>query len=161
MNSKNRMMKKFISTMMAVLMFVAVFATASMVSEAKAGHVYTASTEDILDELNDIREDYGCRELTMSQPLSDCAAVRSVEISTFFSHTRPGGGAWYTVNESIMYGENLLKTQINHEADDIVQMWMDSPAHKDLILDGNYRTVGIATCHVGDTDYWVLEFGYR
>lgn len=154
--------RKAICATTALLIILTAFTTVRMESQARAlARTHQATAQDILDELNDIREDYGCADLAMSDELTRCAAIRSSEISTYFSHTRPDGSQWYTINASLQYGENLLKTQINHEADDIVQMWMDSPSHKDLIVDGYYRTVGIARYHYGDTDYWVLEFGYR
>lgn len=104
--------------------------------------------------VNNERAANGLNPLSWSGGLADCASVRANEASTCFSHTRPDGSDWYTVNPSIMYGENLAAGQDN--AQWVFNDWMASPSHRENILNPGYTTYGSA--RVGNT--WAQEFGY-
>lgn len=100
----------------------------------------------------------GLPALSWSQGLTEAASVRAGELQTKFSHTRPDGSAWYTVNEALVYGENLAKGY-NGSAS-VVDAWMKSPTHKANILSSQFTTIGISL--VQGTDgvwYWAQEFG--
>ena len=104
--------------------------------------------------INNERAANGLAPLSWSGSLADCAAVRASEASTCFSHTRPDGSDWYTVNPSVMYGENLATGQDN--AQWVFNDWMASPEHRANILNPGYVTYG--SSRVGNT--WAQEFGY-
>ncbi len=109
--------------------------------------------------VNQEREDAGLSDLTWSENLESTAAVRAEEASRSFSHTRPNGSQWYTVNSKIMGGENLAYGQTS--ANQVVKEWMDSPAHRDNILYDDFNDVAISLYQTDDgTNYWALEFGY-
>ena len=109
--------------------------------------------------VNEEREDAGLDDLTWSPDLESTAAVRAEESSRSFSHTRPNGTQWYTVNSQIMGGENLAWGQTR--ASQVVKEWMNSPAHRDNILYDDFTNVAIALYQNDDgTNYWALEFGY-
>ena len=103
--------------------------------------------------INNERAAHGLAPLSWSGSLADCAYIRASEAVDCFSHTRPDGSDWYTVNPSIMYGENLATGQ--ETAQQVFNDWMASPGHRDNIL-GPYSTYGSA--RVGNT--WAQEFGY-
>lgn len=102
--------------------------------------------------INDARAANGLPPLSWSGGLADAAYVRAGEAVDCFSHTRPDGSDWWTVNPSIMYGENLAQGQTN--AQWVFNDWMNSPTHRENIL-GDYTIYGSA--RVGDT--WAQEFG--
>lgn len=133
--------------------------------EALAGADSTDTSELRSDALraynlvNEERADAGLEELTWSPDLESTAAVRAEEASRSFSHTRPDGTQWYTVNSEIMGGENLAWGQTS--AGQVVEEWMNSPAHRDNILYDEFTDVAIAINQTDDgTNYWALEFGY-
>lgn len=111
-----------------------------------------------LDGCNAQRTAAGLGTLTWNNGLEQAAMVRAQEIVTTWSHTRPNGSEWYTVNSNLMYGENLAKGYST--ADAAVAAWMASPTHKDNILFGGFKTCGIAIYEVGGVWYWAEEFGY-
>ena len=117
-----------------------------------------AEAEAVLAHVNAMRANAGLGALTWDNSLSQAAMVRAVECESAFSHTRPNGTAWWTVNSMIMYGENLAKNYFN--AATVVQAWMASPTHAANIL-GNFSTIGVAA-YIADngTWYWAQEFGY-
>ena len=121
---------------------------ASMRSAAKAA----------LDGCNAQRASAGLGSMNWNDGLEQAAMVRAQEIVTTWSHTRPNGSDWWTVNSSIMYGENLAKGYST--ADAAVAAWMASPTHKANIMDGGFKTCGIAIYEVGGVWYWAEEFGY-
>ena len=64
---------------------------------------------DALDIVNAKRAENGLAALNWSNGLESCAMVRAQEAASKFSHTRPNGKDWYTVNSELMWGENLAK----------------------------------------------------
>ena len=112
-----------------------------------------------LNELNEIRQSQNLNPLTYSENLTQAALVRAKECDDLFSHTRPDGTDWYTVNDAIMFGENLAEGY--NDAESLTTAWMNSPAHRELILEDEYETCGVGTFKAADgTVYAAAEFGY-
>ncbi len=59
----------------------------------------------IFDKVNAIRIENNLNPLDENTELKNAANVRATEITLNFSHTRPDGSDWYTVDENIVYGE--------------------------------------------------------
>ena len=112
----------------------------------------------IIQELNKRRDDCGLQGLMFSQSLASAAAIRAEELREVFSHTRPDGRDWYTVNENVCFGENLAYGY--DTAEDVVDAWIASPAHKELLLDNEYQTCGIGHYEENGIIYVACEFGY-
>lgn len=117
-----------------------------------------AAAKAAFDTINAYRAGNGLAAYKWSNGLEQAAGVRAVEASQVWAHTRPNGTDYYTVNEAIVYGENLAKGYSTSES--VVQGWIDSPPHKANILDGEFRTAGISIHMVGGQWYWANEFGY-
>lgn len=114
--------------------------------------------EKALELVNQARKDVGQAELIWSDELADAAGIRAEEIHTSFSHTRPDGSEWWSVNEEIVYGENLAKGY--RSADSVMKAWLNSAEHKDNILYSGFQSIGIAIYEVDGKWYWAQEFGY-
>ncbi|WP_165443953.1 CAP domain-containing protein [Lachnoclostridium sp. Marseille-P6806] len=108
--------------------------------------------------VNEQRAAAGLSQLAWSDPLAQCGLVRSAELPAAFSHTRPDGTDWYTVNSDLMYGENLAMGY--NSAAEVVAAWMASPTHRDNILTPGFKTCGIGVIEIGGVWYWSQEFGY-
>ena len=111
-----------------------------------------------LDKCNAQRSSAGLGSLSWSDGLESCAMVRAQEAVTTWSHTRPNGSDWWTVNSNLMYGENLAKGYST--ADEAVNAWMNSQSHRENILYSGFKTCGIAIYETGGSWYWAEEFGY-
>lgn len=118
-----------------------------------------AAAKAAFDIVNAKRQEAGLGTLTWNSGLEQASAVRAIEAAQVFSHTRPNGSDWWTVNSNIMYGENLAKGYAS--ADSAVKAWMDSPTHKANIMDGGF-TSGAIVIHVHSNGqwFWAQEFGY-
>ena len=74
-----------------------------------------------------------------------------------FSHTRPDGSEFWTCNSQVCYGECLSR---GYDPDGVVNAWMNSPTHKAVLLDNEFKTAGIGTYEVNEQYYIALEVGY-
>ena len=117
-----------------------------------------AASKAAFELANQQRTAAGLSALTWNSGLEQASAVRAVEASQSFSHTRPDGSDWWTVNSNLMYGENLAKGY--DSADAAVQAWMASPTHKANIMDAEF-TSGAIAIHVSNGQwFWAQEFGF-
>ncbi len=118
-----------------------------------------AAAKAAFDIVNARRLEAGLNALTWNSGLEQASAVRAVEAAQSFSHTRPDGSDWWTVNSNLMYGENLAKGYAS--ADAAVTAWLDSPTHKANIMDVEFVSGAIAIHINGNGQwYWAQEFGY-
>lgn len=110
--------------------------------------------------INDIREENGLETLDWDINLETVADVRANEISDVFSHTRPNGKAWSTVNSKIQGGENLAFGYDTPE--EVVDAWMDSQSHKENILYPDFEKGAIAIYEDENSNilYWNQQFSY-
>lgn len=118
-----------------------------------------AAAKAAFDLVNAKRQEAGLGALTWNSGLEQASAVRAVEASQSFSHTRPDGSDWWTVNSNLMYGENLAKGYAT--AQEAVTAWMNSPTHKANIMDTEF-TSGAIAIHIGSNGqwFWAQEFGF-
>lgn len=117
-----------------------------------------AEALEAYNEVNEIRAEAGLDELSWDINLESVANVRAKECSQKFSHTRPNGSQWYTVNSKIQGGENLAFGYDN--ATDCVEAWMNSPTHRDNILYDEFEKVAISIYEDNGTLYWSQQYGY-
>jgi hypothetical protein len=107
------------------------------------------NAQKIIALTNDIRQQYGL-SLLKENPLLDAAAKQKAEDmfqNNYFSHFSPTGvSPWYWINKSgynyHYAGENLAMNFIDSE--EVVKAWLNSPGHRENLLNKNYQDIGIA-----------------
>lgn len=126
---------------------------ASNVSDAKTivnvdGVALSEEEEEVLNLINEQRKQYGLPELKAYGELQRVAKLKAQDLvnNKYFSHTSPTLGTPFEMlqEEGVIYkyaGENLAGNETGIKA---VNAWMNSPAHKDNILDSDYEYTGIA-----------------
>lgn len=127
--------------------------------------VCAASTEQdqvlaLVSEINAVRTANGLDPVQLDDTLTSAADVRVHELETSFSHTRPNGRAWYTVDQHVA-GENLSRgTLANSTPYKIVLAWTLSPSHKTVLTHSTFTRVGVSF-HIGadGRKYCAAEFG--
>ncbi len=133
-------------------------------------HIPTASysnyelyqIQQVAGLVNQIRAENGLNSLSLD--LSDFHNVtflRVLEVASNYSHTRPDGRACYTIygDYGLGYrssGENIARGQ--KTAQEVVNDWMNSPAHRANILRPEFTRICIGTYGHGDSKFWVQEF---
>ena len=121
------------------------------------GFAQNNTEAEVIAKVNEIRVANGLNALRYDASLEATAAVRANELTVRFSHTRPDGSDWYTVNPDLMYGENLADGYTT--ADAVVNAWMASPEHKANILKPDFTTVAVSSVVKNGKTYWAQEFG--
>ena len=88
----------------------------------------------------------GLDPLTENAVLDQAATIRSSELITVFSHTRPDDRHWSTVLGEVGFnyqyaGENIARGQLTPE--EVVAGWMNSEGHRKNILGENFHQIGV------------------
>lgn len=133
--------------------------TVPAVSEYTFNHEY----EDAVFELiNKERTVAGASKLAFNETLRSAAESRAVEISEYFSHTRPNGQSCFTIideynitnysslAENIAYGQRTPQL--------VMTAWMNSEGHRENLLNTKYTQVGVGCYEANGTIYWVQIF---
>lgn len=133
-------------------------------SYLKLDHVEVSGTRhydaayQILALVNQERAKEGRAPLTMDRDLLEAAMKRAAELSIDFSHTRPNQMSCSTIS-SKLNGENIAGGY--RDAEKIMDMWMNSPGHRDNILATAYQSVGIGCFEQNGSWFWVQDFGWE
>lgn len=123
---------------------------------------------EVYREVNAVRKKRGLTPLGESRRLSVMAMQRAAEISLYYSHIRPNGRDWSTINGAIIrgrpisyswtrYGENIARGQATPCA--VMTGWMESEGHRANILSPQYTQVGMGCFERDGILYWVQLFG--
>lgn len=109
----------------------------------------------VLEQVNQRREEHGLGILKMDEELLDAAMLRAAETSIYFSHDRPSGQPCFTVSKKAM-AENIAAG--NNTAASVMDSWMNSARHKANILGEDHQGIGIGCVRVNGVYYWVQLF---
>lgn len=165
-------MKKFLLSvaiifLLTVINFANVLAAQKVIVVNDAAH-WTEKAErenfpiEVLRLVNKERAKVGKAPLKFAKDLAASAYVRAVELPTKFSHTRPNGSKCFTAmptTRGSILGENLAGGQTSPKQ--VVQAWMDSPSHRENILNPKYTELGVVYYYQANSKYkhyWVQHF---
>jgi uncharacterized protein YkwD len=143
----------------AVLVALLTVATTATARTSKRGAALSALEAGVLTDINSFREQHGLRPLRLSRSLSSAARQHSVEMALrgYFSHASANGTSFdkriarfYPVGHSRFWsvGENLLWSSPGVDASGALQMWENSPPHRENLLTTRWREIGISAVHV-------------
>jgi uncharacterized protein YkwD len=117
----------------------------------------------VLALVNEHRARGGCDGLTPDRRLIAAANRHAAEMARngYFAHrSLDGRGTAERVSDAgyrwSRYGENIARGQ--DSPDEVVDGWMNSPEHRENILDCRFEQMGIGLAFAGDTPYWVQDF---
>lgn len=120
----------------------------------------------ILSLVNSHRSSAGTASLKYASSLQKAADIRAMECLDSFSHTRPNGSDAHTVLAEYgisftAFGENLFKAtgMGNVSAEFVVEQWMESPGHRQNIMQEMFTHMCIGVASKGDELYVVQLFG--
>lgn len=128
-----------------------VFLISSLQNFFMATNQFAAVVDSVLVDLtNTDRAAYNLGTLAVSDKLTAAAQAKANDMAakSYFAHTSPEGiDSWHWFKQA-QYdfqhaGENLA-VDFSDSAD-VERAWMNSPTHRDNILNGKYTEVGIAT----------------
>lgn len=109
----------------------------------------TITQQRLLDLINRARAENGLSQVVLNTQLSETASFKIEDMFRvgYFDHTSPTGVTpWFWFKKAgynyEYAGENLA---INFfQSDDVFNAWMQSPAHRENILNANFNEIGLA-----------------
>ncbi len=128
---------------------------------------YDETSLEVLKLVNEYRAKAGLPALEMDPALYEAAKIRAEELYDSYSHTRPNDSKWFTVLEEVDFGysfagENIAFTEGKLSTPKtVMKLWMDSPDHRENILNESGSLVGISAFKYKNKTYWVQLFGER
>ncbi len=135
-----------------ILIFILLQVSFSIVGYTKPGILGISSNIDqksVIELTNKEREKKGLGDLVENEALDKAAEAKAANMfsENYWAHFAPSGktpwdfilGAGYRFTFA---GENLAKNF--YKSDEVVTAWMNSPTHRDNLLNSHYRDIGIA-----------------
>jgi uncharacterized protein YkwD len=115
--------------------------------------------QGVLANLNALRRQHGLAPLRLSSPLSAAARQHSTEMAShgYFSHNSANGSSFdrriarFYPSRGRRYwsvGENLLWSSPDVDPVGALDMWLNSPKHRQIMLTARWREIGLSAVHV-------------
>lgn len=130
-----------------LLMLVNLFGGALGINSVQASSITRAN---IINLTNVERQKYGLTTLSENAKLNSAALAKANNMISeqYWDHFGPNGQTpWQFIKEAgysyVYAGENLAKGFKSSEG--VVQAWMASPTHRENVLSGNYKEIGVAS----------------
>ena len=126
--------------------------------------------EEIVETTNAYRQENGLSVLRFDSALSQAAKEKAEDMfaDDYWAHVAPDGTKpWFFITEAgydyVYAGENLAKDF--QKSDAVVVAWMESPSHRQNILNEKFKDIGIAVVNGNlagyETTLVVQMFGRR
>lgn len=135
-----------------LLLFMFLRVGLDLVSIYRPGVLGVASNinvQRIIEETNKERQQKGLSTLVQNPNLDAAARAKAENMfeENYWAHFSPTGkDPWGFITKAgykfVYAGENLAKNFQN--SDEVVQAWMNSPSHRDNLLNSKYQEIGIA-----------------
>ncbi len=118
-----------------------------------------ALEQDVLSNVNLLRHQHGLGALRLSAKLAAAARLHSTEMAQrgYFSHDSANGTSFdkriahfYSLGGKRYWsvGENLLWSSPDVSASSALDMWMNSPEHRKILLTARWREIGLSAVHL-------------
>ena len=150
-------MKRIITLLLAAVILFSCIPTAYASGYDKSNLLYNDAF-DFLTLLNQKRASVGLASVSMDRSLLDGASIRAYEQTIAFGHTRPDGSKYSTVAPNMAHAECVHYWYPAEQStpQSALQAFMDSPPHRAILLDGQYRSVGVGVYESGDRKNWAV-----
>ena len=149
---------RFLTLALSIVGLWVAAAPAGATSQAPVATM-SALEQGVLADVNAFRQDHGLASLRSSTKLAAAARAHSVDMAKrgYFSHDSANGSSfatrlarYYPVRGSRYWsvGENLLWSSPDVDATSALNMWLDSPEHRRILLTARWREIGLSAVHV-------------
>lgn len=135
-------------TILKIILSLIIHLSDTKVVQAKEGEVLMSESE-IVEVINNERLKNNLPKYKINDSLEKSADIKADDmlIKNYWSHYSPDGQAPWSIIQNVGYsyklaGENLAEGYTSPE--EVVQAWMDSPAHKANLLNNNFNEIGIS-----------------
>lgn len=169
-NHKARILHPASLTLIVALFLIGQFALNyfAFISPSILGFASNITPEKVIEITNQKRAEKGLDPLKNNSLLNEIAQRKAGDMFAFnyWAHNSPSGRDPWTFFQEVGYkyiyaGENLARDFMNSES--VVEAWMNSPSHRDNILNPNYKEIGLAvvngTINGVETTLVIQSFG--
>lgn len=152
-----------ISLALAGVLFAFLVAGSASGAQAKATNITARNAIELptIKRINALRKKHGLRPLKVTRSLGKAARAhaRSMARKGYFSHTSANGTVfwkriqkWYgsAGYKKWQVGENLLWASPDVTPKRAVEMWLDSPPHRAVLLNPAWRQIGLQAVRAKD-----------
>lgn len=164
--SNKKPAKRIIATSVLVVLIISTSLVLRSAFTDKDSMFALVLSKVLVNFTNEDRKIKNLGELTVNPLLEKAAEMKAKDMISkgYFAHQSPEGHSpWYWLDQvgyDFSYaGENLA---INFsESSDVNQAWLDSPKHKENIMNGNFTEIGIAVVdgmYQGKMTTFVVQF---
>lgn len=112
------------------------------------GYSSEITVQKVIDQTNQKRQELGLSPLKYNALLSESATKKAQDMfsNNYWAHTSPTGTTPWDFFKSVGYkysvaGENLARDF--YDTDSLMKAWMNSPTHRDNIVNSKYQEIGI------------------
>ena len=120
-----------------------------LVSPSVLGFASNIAPERVVELTNQKRAEQGLAPLTINAKLNEAAQRKAGDMFAFnyWAHLSPSGRNPWSFFQEVGYrylyaGENLARDFMDSGA--VIEAWMNSPTHRENIVNGNYKEIGLA-----------------
>jgi uncharacterized protein YkwD len=109
--------------------------------------------------INTARQERGLQPFAWSERLSYGANVRAAEAALLFdgNHVRPNGAPWYTVEPTLVLGENIYKGK--GDVQKVMESWLASSADSENFFSADFTKIAISIYKTDKGEYgWSALF---
>lgn len=121
----------------------------TLVSPAVLGFASNITPEKVIELTNQKRLEQGLEPLKVSDLLNEVARRKAADMFAFnyWAHVSPSGRDPWSFFKEVGYkyiyaGENLARDFMDSAS--VVEAWMNSPSHRDNIINPKYKEIGLA-----------------
>ncbi len=161
----------------SILIFAGIFALVQLIFSYKIqigpailGYASNIVSDTVVKLTNDKRAALGLNSLKTDPELTVAATLKAADMfsKNYWAHVAPDGTQpWYFISKAgydyLLAGENLARDFNDSSA--VVEAWMNSPSHKENLLNPKYQDIGVAVANgkLGgvETTLVVQMFGTR
>jgi uncharacterized protein YkwD len=153
---------------LCALVLTVILLAAPGVAQAQSTPVRTLDEEErvLLRIINDYRRERGLQPLRVSLTLTRAADWMSKDMATknYLNHTDSLGRRADVRMAAAGYTYQCARGEVlginNGSAEKILQSWKQSAAHHQILISGDYKTVGLRrSCNEAQRCYWAADFG--
>lgn len=148
-----------LSCLVFLLIFQLVISFIHVENPTVLGYASNITINDLLNDTNEKRFSFGLAPLVLNQQLNSAAEKKAEDMFShqYWAHNSPEGkepwsfitGAGYNY---IFAGENLARDFA--DSGSVVSAWMDSPSHRENLLNERFKEIGFAVVNgkYGDSE---------
>lgn len=138
-----------ISIFILLFLLVKVIFSFNLILVKQSSLFADVNAQEIFQLTNGIRQQFGLPPVKENPLLNQAAQHKAEDMleNSYFSHYSPTGiSPWYWIEKAgydyYYAGENLAMNFLDSE--EVVRGWLNSPTHKDNLINANYQEMGIA-----------------